>query len=195
MGGVIYVCGLYGAGKSTLVRAVLDSMEDLRLIPTYITRPPRPGETEDEKLEYYFVDVEQYDKLRLASKAWDHTEIAGAFYGTEAEGVNRRIDSGEIFIVAAPNEVGKLKEMQEFYRGNSKVIWLDTDLETSNRRLLERDGEKARSRTKDPAQSREEADRMRAYADIVYRPKDDLEENKAGFVTEIGGIVEAWKDS
>lgn len=192
---MIYVCGLYGAGKSTLIRAVLDSMEALRSIPTHVTRPPRPGETEDEKLEYHFVDVEQYDKLRSASDAWDHTEIAGAFYGTDAEGVNRRIDAGEIFIVASPNEVGKLKEMQTFYRGNSKVIWIDTDLETSNRRLLERDGEKARSRTKDPAQTKEEADRMRAYADIVYKPKSDLEENKAGFAAEIGRIVEAWKAS
>lgn len=193
MGGIIYVCGFYGAGKSTLIHAALYSIENLKSVPTYVTRPPRAGELEDPKLESHFVTKEEYEKLRAVSRSWDHTEIASTYYGTDADKINRRVDNGEAFIIASPNTVEKLKEMQQYYRGNSMTIWIDTDLETSNKRLMQRDGEKAARRINDPAQSEAEATRMRSVADVVFKTTNDTESDKVRFMQLVLQTIHDWK--
>lgn len=190
MGGIIYVCGLYGAGKSTLIQTALFSIESLKNVTTYITRPPRPSELEDKKLEYHFVSKEEYEQSRSSSKSWDHTEIAGTFYGTDAEDINQRVDRGEVFIIASPNTVEKLNEMQQYYRGHSLVVWINTNLETSNKRLLERDGEKAALRMNDPAQSEAEAARMKSVANVIFETSDNLESDEMKFVRLVSQLVE-----
>ncbi len=192
-GGIIYVAGFYGAGKSTLIRAALSSIDGLRGIPTYLTRAPRPGELEDKQLEYVFVDQKEYDRQRMKSCHWDHTEIAGTSYGADADEVNRRMAEGQVFIINSPNQIEKLEEMQQQYQGNKQLIWIDTSLEVSNQRLLARDGEQATKRMNDPVQSENGTGRLQANADIIFEPSASLEEDKQRFITLVQRTLEDWR--
>ena len=64
MGKIIYVCGPYGAGKTTLVREARKSLSSLKTITTYTTRKPRAGELEDNIDQLIFVSREEYESLR-----------------------------------------------------------------------------------------------------------------------------------
>lgn len=183
MSGIIYVCGFYGAGKTTLIRAALDELAELRYLVTYVTRPPRPSELADKQAEYLFVTREEYERRRTASSHWDHTEVGGYFYGADAAAVNEYIQQDRWFIVAATSDEQKLSEMQERYVGRRFLVWIDTDADLANRRMIERDGEaNAQRKLQDPTQTPQTAERMRVLADKVFLPTEDIEQNKAAFV-------------
>ncbi|HSD40492.1 MAG TPA: guanylate kinase [Burkholderiales bacterium] len=75
-----------GAGKSSLVNAVLAEDPRLRLSISYTTRVPRPGEVNGR--EYHFVDRETFLSMAAAGDFLESAEVHGNFYATS----QRQID-------------------------------------------------------------------------------------------------------
>jgi guanylate kinase len=75
-----------GAGKSSLVNAVLGEDPGLRLSVSYTTRAPRPGEANGR--EYHFVDRETFLAMAAAGDFLESAEVHGNFYATS----QRQID-------------------------------------------------------------------------------------------------------
>jgi guanylate kinase len=69
-----------GAGKSSLVNAVLAEDPRLRLSISYTTRAPRPGEQNGR--EYHFVDRDAFLAMAAAGDFLESAEVHGNFYAT-----------------------------------------------------------------------------------------------------------------
>jgi len=69
-----------GAGKSSLVNAVLADDPRLALSISYTTRAPRPGETNGR--EYHFVDRAAFQRMLDAGEFLESAEVHGNFYAT-----------------------------------------------------------------------------------------------------------------
>ena len=69
-----------GAGKSSLVNAVLADDPGLALSISYTTRAPRPGEANGR--EYHFVDRTSFQKMLEAGEFLESAEVHGNFYAT-----------------------------------------------------------------------------------------------------------------
>jgi guanylate kinase len=69
-----------GAGKTTLVKALMERDPSLRFSTSYTTRPPRPGETDGK--DYCFVDREKFGQMISAGDFLEHAEVFGNCYGT-----------------------------------------------------------------------------------------------------------------
>lgn len=69
-----------GAGKTTLVKALLARDPSLRFSISYTTRKPRPGETDGK--DYCFVDRERFQQMVASGEFLEHAEVFGNFYGT-----------------------------------------------------------------------------------------------------------------
>ena len=69
-----------GTGKSTLVRALLNQHDTLRLSVSHTTRRPRPGE--EDGVAYHFVDQEHFDQMVRDCEFVEWAEYAGNCYGT-----------------------------------------------------------------------------------------------------------------
>ncbi len=69
-----------GAGKTTLVKALLARDPSLRFSISYTTREPRPGETDGR--DYCFVDRARFREMVAAGDFLEHAEVFGNFYGT-----------------------------------------------------------------------------------------------------------------
>ena len=69
-----------GAGKSSLVNAVLADDRELVLSVSYTTRPPRPGEANGR--EYHFVDRASFRRMREAGEFLESAEVHGNLYAT-----------------------------------------------------------------------------------------------------------------
>ena len=69
-----------GAGKSSLIQALLKADSSLKLSTSYTTRPPRPGEQNGR--EYHFVSEAEFLAMRERGEFLESAEVHGNHYGT-----------------------------------------------------------------------------------------------------------------
>lgn len=80
LGTLYIVTAPSGAGKTTLVHAVLEREPGLALSISYTTRAPRPGEVDGR--DYRFVGKEEFLRLRDGGELLEWAEVHGNYYGT-----------------------------------------------------------------------------------------------------------------
>lgn len=91
-GNVLIVAAPSGAGKSSLVNAVLALEPRIRLSISSTTRPPRPGESEGE--HYHFVSRAEFDRQVAADAFLEHAQVHGNGYGTTRAAVEPLLEQG-----------------------------------------------------------------------------------------------------
>lgn len=84
--------GPSGVGKSTVVAELRRAHPEVWLSVSVTTRRPRPGEVDG--VHYYFVDVEEFDRLAESGELLEWAEFAGNKYGTPREPVLRKLGTG-----------------------------------------------------------------------------------------------------
>ena len=90
-GGLIVIAAPSGAGKTTLVHALLARRPDLEFSISHTTRKPRP--TERNGADYFFVDEPEFARMVEAGDFLEHAEVFDHWYGTskaEVETVRNR---------------------------------------------------------------------------------------------------------
>lgn len=92
-GALFIVAAPSGAGKSSLVNALLAREPGIRLSVSSTTRPPRPGEADGE--HYQFIDVAQFRRDAGAGLFLEHAEVHGNFYGTPRSAVEPILAGGD----------------------------------------------------------------------------------------------------
>ena len=81
-----------GAGKTTLVRGLLQRDPRVQLSISYTTRAPRPGEQDGR--EYNFVDVPTFRALRDRGEFLEWAEVHGNYYGTSKRWIEAEMQDG-----------------------------------------------------------------------------------------------------
>jgi guanylate kinase len=81
-----------GAGKTSLVKALLASRPGLSLSVSHTTRAPRPHELDGQA--YYFVSIQQFNKLIAAGAFLEHARVFDNFYGTGRDQVQQKLAGG-----------------------------------------------------------------------------------------------------
>jgi guanylate kinase len=79
-GSLFVIAAPSGAGKTSLVKAVLDRDPSLRVSVSHTTRRQRP--TEIPGRDYHFVDVQEFRRLQAAGEFLEHAQVFDNFYGT-----------------------------------------------------------------------------------------------------------------
>ena len=95
MSGMLYIVAApSGGGKTSLVSALLESDDSIKLSISYTTRSPRPGEVDG--VNYHFVDEARFHQMVSEGAFLEYAEVFGCFYGTAQASVtsqlNREID-------------------------------------------------------------------------------------------------------
>ncbi|HET6603471.1 MAG TPA: guanylate kinase [Xanthomonadaceae bacterium] len=91
-GALYIVAAPSGAGKSSLVNALLAREPGMRLSISHTTRPPRPGESEG--AHYHFVDRPEFERLVGADAFLEHARVHGNHYGTSRGSVEPLLAAG-----------------------------------------------------------------------------------------------------
>ena len=86
-----------GAGKTSLVKALLEGRRDLCLSVSHTTRTPRPNEVEGR--EYYFLPVDEFQELARRLEFLEHAKVFDNHYGTSAAPVKANLDRGRSVIL------------------------------------------------------------------------------------------------
>jgi guanylate kinase len=95
--GVLYVVSApSGAGKTSLLRALIPNDPRLRLSISHTTRAPRPGEADG--VHYHFVDRPRFEAMVAAGEFLEHARVFDNLYGT-AEPSVRAVLAADLDVV------------------------------------------------------------------------------------------------
>ena len=96
-GSMLMIVAPSGAGKSSLVNALLQEDPALKLSLSTTTRLPRPGEVEGK--DYRFIALEEFIAERDQGNFLEHAEVHGNFYGTSRAWIEGQMKAGHDVIL------------------------------------------------------------------------------------------------
>lgn len=96
-GRLFVVAAPSGAGKTSLVKALLERRPELRLSISHTTRKMRP--TEQPGREYYFVSVDEFRERIARCEFLEHAQVFDNYYGTGRAPVEQQLAQGRDVIL------------------------------------------------------------------------------------------------
>ena len=81
-----------GAGKTSLVKALLDLLPGLEVSVSYTTRPKRPSEQAG--IDYNYVPIDHFQTMVKEGELLEYAEVFGNYYGTSAKLVEEQLLTG-----------------------------------------------------------------------------------------------------
>ncbi len=91
-GHLFIVAAPSGAGKTTLVRLLLEKDPEINVSISSTTRPPRAGESDGR--EYHFVDVQDFLEMVSRGEFLEWAEVHGNYYGTSKRWIEKEMEAG-----------------------------------------------------------------------------------------------------
>lgn len=91
-GNVIIVAAPSGGGKTSLVKNLIDTVDNVEVSTSHTTRKIRPGETEGK--DYFFVDDSQFQTMIAANGFIEHAQVFNHYYGTSVAQIKSRLMEG-----------------------------------------------------------------------------------------------------
>ena len=135
IGNLIIVAAPSGAGKSSLVNAVLAEDKGLRVSVSTTTRAPRPGEQDGR--EYHFVELAQFRAMAGRGAFLEYAEVHGNYYGTSREWI-AAARAADTDIVLEIDWQGA-RQVRRIFPDAVAVFVLPPSMEELERRLRARD--------------------------------------------------------
>lgn len=91
--GILYtISAPSGAGKTSLVNALLKCCEGIRVSVSHTTRAMRPGE--ENGVNYHFTEKPEFLRMLEATEFLEHAQVFGNLYGTSQKWVEQQLDAG-----------------------------------------------------------------------------------------------------
>lgn len=91
--GTLYiVSAASGTGKTSLLKELLSSSENIEVSVSHTTRPMREGE--ENSVHYHFVDKAAFESKIGAGDFLEHAEVFGNYYGTSQSAVEEQLAKG-----------------------------------------------------------------------------------------------------
>ena len=96
--GTLYIIAApSGAGKSSLVLALLEAMDDISVSVSHTTRAMRPGE--EDGVHYHFTDIPSFEKMVSEHAFLEHAKVFDNYYGTSQAGIEAERAAGRDVIL------------------------------------------------------------------------------------------------
>lgn len=92
-GDLFIVAAPSGAGKTSLVRALLKADSNIKLSISYTTRAPRPGEVDG--VDYHFVDESRFMEMLGNNEFLESAKVHGFYYGTSQKWAEQVMRQGD----------------------------------------------------------------------------------------------------
>ncbi|HEY9278600.1 MAG TPA: guanylate kinase [Eoetvoesiella sp.] len=133
-GSIFMVVAPSGAGKSSLVNALLAQDPDVMLSISCTTRDPRPGE--EEAKHYRFVSKDDFIAMRENDALLEWAEVHGNFYGTPRDRIEEAILQGRDVLLEIDWQGAR--QIVQHYPNAIGIFILPPSIEALEARLLNR---------------------------------------------------------
>ena len=133
-GDLIIVAAPSGGGKTSLVKELINSVDDIEVSISHTTRQMRPGEKEG--VDYFFVEQRQFLEMIKGNAFIEHAQVFDQYYGTSVAQINDRLQKG-IDVVLDIDWQGA-QQIRQLFPGAISVFILPPSLEILQQRLFDR---------------------------------------------------------
>lgn len=123
-----------GAGKTTLVHALVTKNSDLRFSVSYTTRPQRSNEADG--IDYLFVDADEFEALRARRELLESATVFNYLYGTSRKQVEQMLGGGHHVVLEIDWQGAR--QVRESMPECVTIFLLPPSLEELERRLRDR---------------------------------------------------------
>lgn len=166
---LIVVSGFSGAGKGTLMKALLNEYpEQYALSVSATTRNPREGEVDGR--EYFFVTKEEFEKMIAKNELIEYAKYVENYYGTPRNYVEQKLDAGRDVILEI--EIQGALKVKEAFPDTLLLFVTPPSAEELKRRLVGRGTESMEVIESRMSRAVEEAEEMDRYDYLIVN--DDL---------------------
>ena len=132
MSGVLFIVSApSGAGKTSLVKALLEAEHEVKLSVSYTTRPARPGEMNGR--DYHFVAPPEFARMLEAGEFLENAVIYGNRYGTSRKWIAEQLKHGWDILLEIDWQGAQ--QVRKLMAGNVSVFILPPSLEVLEQRL------------------------------------------------------------
>ena len=168
-GVLVVVSGFSGAGKGTVMKALLEKYDNYALSVSATTRSPRPGE--ENGREYFFLTESQFEDMIRNDELIEHARYVDHYYGTPRKYVEDKMAAGKDVILEIEIQ-GALKVKKRF--PDALLLFVTPpSAEELRRRLVGRGTETLEVINARLARAAEEASGMEAYDYLLIN--DEIE--------------------
>ncbi len=130
-GKLIVISAPSGAGKSSLIKAIINNNSNIELSISATTRMPREGEGNAK--DYFFISDEEFNELKLKDEFVECALVHNYQYGTLKSYINERIDIGINVILDI--DVQGFEQIQNANINNTSVFIIPPSIEELKNRL------------------------------------------------------------
>lgn len=166
-GNLFIITAASGAGKTSLVEALLASDAQIKRSVSHTTRPPRLGEQDG--VHYHFVNATQFLETLSAGGFLESADVHDAKYGTAQSAVDAALQGG--FDVILEIDWQGAAQVRKLYPQSISIFILPPSVETLERRLNNRGQDSAEVIAKRVAVAHEE---MRHVVEFDYVTINDI---------------------
>jgi guanylate kinase len=156
-----------GAGKTTLVKAVLKQFKDMRYSISYTTRKPRAEERDS--VDYHFVSKQDFKKGRKKGRWAEWAEVYGNYYGTSAEFIEKSLSSGRDILLDI--DVQGTLQILKHYPDSVTIFILPPSMDDLRKRLEIRGSDSQAVIEKRLVNASKEMDQKELYHHIIVNDK------------------------
>ena len=168
-GNLFVVVAPSGAGKTSLVAALLEREKNIRLSISYTTRAPRAGE--ENGRDYHFVDTAAFEKMIAAGEFLEHANVYGNYYGTSRVWIEREL-AGDHDVLLEIDWQGA-RQVRKLFPQMVGIFILPPSLAELQRRLEGRGKDSAEVIAKRMASAREDISHVLEFEYIIVNESFD----------------------
>ena len=133
-GSLFIITAASGTGKTSLVKQLLATTNDLTVSVSHTTRSPRPGEINGH--HYHFTNVDAFKAAISESKFLEHAEVFDNYYGTSEQSVRAQLDAG-VDVILEIDWQGAL-QVKKIFTEATMIFILPPSIATLRQRLSTR---------------------------------------------------------
>jgi guanylate kinase len=133
-GSLFVITAPSGAGKTSLIEAVMREDPTLKISVSYTTRKPRSGEKHG--VDYHFVDVETFQRMREQGEFLESAEVHGNHYGTGKQVILDAVKRGDDLILEVDWQGAQ--QVRRLYPACIGIFILPPSIEELERRMRSR---------------------------------------------------------
>lgn len=133
-GNLYIVAAPSGGGKTSLVRHLVATLNDIEISVSHTTREIRPGETDG--MDYYYVDEEKFMDMVNESAFIEHARVFNNLYGTSEAQINERLEQG--IDVALDIDWQGAEQIKRIFPNAVSIFIIPPSIEELEKRLMNR---------------------------------------------------------
>lgn len=123
-----------GAGKTSLVKALLEKKLEIAVSVSHATRKKRPGE--EDGADYHFVSIEKFELMVQQDAFLEHARVFDNYYGTSQQAVEQLLQQGKHVILEIDWQGAQQVKRKIF--GTVAIFILPPSREVLRQRLMDR---------------------------------------------------------